>query len=116
MTALKPHSKAGQLRAADKMLRALLRTPKTRGGLVAAVKSAQISRNYVFGWLSERRRDGSVTKLRSSTTVMYQIASHVVCEVPAESVYPSWLDPRALPVSTNRTAYIDGAAVKGIEK
>jgi hypothetical protein len=111
MSALKVNSKAGQVRAAERILEGLLRTPKTRGGLVAAVITNHISRNFVFGWLSEKSRDGTLTKLKSGSNVMYQIAKHVVVEVPAESAYPSWLDPRWLPLAAGRTVYIDGVLI-----
>lgn len=112
MTAPNPQSKAGQLRAAEKTLRGLLRTPKTRSGLCAAVTGGRISRNFVYGWLAERGRDGTVTTLKSSTHVMYQIANHLVQELPVQSVYPTWLDPRALPLSSSRAVHIDGILVK----
>lgn len=112
MTAPNPTSKAGQLRAAEKTLRGLLRTPKTRNGLVAAVCKGHISRNFVYGWLAERRRDGTVTTLKSGVTVAYQITAHVVIEVPKESVYPTWLDPRALPMAASRAIHIDGKIVE----
>lgn len=112
MTAAKPDSKAGQLRSAERTLRALLRTPKTRNGLVAAVTKGHISRNFVFGWLAERRRDGTVTTLKSGTKVMFQITSSIVIETPVQSEYPSWLDPRSVPAAGSRTLYVDGKIVE----
>lgn len=112
MTAPNPTSKAGQLRAAEKTLRGLLRTPKTRNGLVAAVCNGIVGRNFVYGWLAERRRDGTVTTLKSGKNVAFQIAKHVVIEVPAESVYPAWLDPRIVPMAASRAIHIDGKIVE----
>jgi hypothetical protein len=108
----KPISKAAQLRQARRILLTLLRTPKSRTGLQAAVKSQLISRNYVFGFLSEGRRDGTLVTFKSGPTVMYQIATTIVEEVPAEGIYPSWLDPRTLPTATSRLVVIDGDAVQ----
>jgi hypothetical protein len=111
MSAFKANSKAGKIRAAEAILRGLLRTPKTRGGLVAAVTTNAISRNFVFGWLSDKTRDGTVTTLKSGDSVMYQITKHVIEEVPSISLYPSWLDPRILPMAIKASLYIDGALV-----
>lgn len=104
-------SKAGQLRQAEKTLRGLLRTPKTRVGLIAAVAKGSISRNYVYGWLSERRRDGTITVLKSGATLMFQVAPATVSEAPEPSLYPLWLDPRALPLSTGRTVVVNGVVI-----
>jgi hypothetical protein len=105
----RPDSKAGRLRAADKLIRSLLRTPKTRGGLIAAVAGKEISQNFVYGWLSERRRDGTVTVLKGAgQQVMYQISEHVVVEMARPGIFPSWLEPRHLPVADKRCVYIDG--------
>lgn len=108
----KPLSKAAQVRQAEKVLTALLRTPKTRDGLVAAVKTKTISRNYVYGFLAEGRRKGALTTLQSGRQVMYQVATAIVQEKSVASVYPSWLDPRALPMSTSRVVAVDGRIIK----
>lgn len=108
----KPDSKAGQLRKADKVLRALLKTPKSRPGLLAAVVGGSISRNYVFGWLAEGRRDGSLTVFKSGAVVMYQLPSANVDETPPPSGFPTWLDPRALPPSTGRTVVVGGVVIR----
>jgi hypothetical protein len=108
----KPPSKAAQTRQAERTLLGLLRTPKTRNGLIAAVKSQTITRNYVFGFLSEGRRNGTLTTHKSGALVMYQVATAVTDEKPVESPFPSWLDPRSLPVSTSRVVVVDGVIVK----
>lgn len=112
----KPDSKAGQLRAADKLIRRLLRTPKTRAGLIAAVTSSgKVSRNFVYGWLSENTRNGTVTVLKSASTGRqphYQITEHIVVEVATLGAYPSWLEPRALPMATSRQVFISGQTTK----
>lgn len=108
---MKPESRAAQARQADLVLRRLLRTPKTRPGLIAAVTSRMISRRFVFGWLTESLRTGLVVELKGGTTKTYQIKGVVIAEAPRISEYPSWLDPQALPQVMERTAYIDGRRV-----
>jgi hypothetical protein len=105
----KPDSRTVRAREADKLLRRLLRTPKTRAGLIAAVASHKVSGNFVYGWLSENQRNGTVTVLKSSGRLFqYQISEHVVIETAAPGTYPSWLEPRALPVAAARRVFIDG--------
>lgn len=107
----KPLPKAEQLRRANKMLSALLRTPKTRAGLIAAVTTGAISRNYIYGWLSEGKRNGTLTVLKTRNSLTYCVAAKVVQEVAQESVFPTWLDPRVLPALCGRRAYLDGKRV-----
>lgn len=109
-------STAAQVRQAEKTLLGLLRTPKSRPGLIAAVVKGKISRNYIFGWLAERRRDGTLTVHKSSGAVMYQIAVHGVSETPIESVYPRWLDPRSLPTAASRVVVVDGIVIKNLRE
>ena len=99
-------------RQAEKVLTRLLRTPKTREGLVAAVTSRMISRRFVFGWLTEQTRNGNVVVLKSSGRVAYQLKGFEIREPTATSAYPSWLDPRALPPVIDRTLFLDGLVVK----
>jgi hypothetical protein len=99
--------------AAEKMLLALLRTPKTRAGLVAAACTHEgISKNFVYGWLVEAGRSGVVTMLRSVNPVQYQATDSIVVERPAESGYPAWLEPRTLPTSIGRHVVINGKPIK----
>ena len=107
----KPESRAAMVRQAEKVLLALLRTPKTRSGLIAAVAGESISKRFVFGWLSEHSRNGVVVVLKSTTTVSYQLATHQIIERPALGVYPTWLEPRELPDVSARQAYLDGKVV-----
>lgn len=93
------------------MLTALLRTPKTRPGLIAAVNGEGISRNYVYGWIAAGLRDGSLTVLKSTTHLMYQDSKFVVLESPSQGIYPTWLEPRGLPPMVGRRIYIDGRPV-----
>lgn len=111
-----PVSKASQFRQAERILRALLKTPKTRAGLIAAVSvKGVITKHFVFGWLAERRRDGTLVVLKSMGENWYQVAPDSVQEIPSLSVYPSWLDPRALPISSGRVVAVDGVVLKPTE-
>lgn len=104
-------SRAQRVRQVESMLRALLRTPKTRSGLVAAAVSRGVSKNFVYGWLASHRTDGTVAELKSMRTTMYQMADQAVFEVPVEGQYPSWLEPRVLPMSGARRVFIDGTPI-----
>jgi len=110
MPEVTPPSKRAVVRGAERVLLQLLRTPKTRSGLVAAVQM-KVSRNFVFGWLTEQCRSGRVVMLKSAATRMYQLSGGVVIEKPTEGLYPPWLEPRALPVAVSRRVFIDGAPV-----
>lgn len=106
-----PSNKLATTRQAGKLLHSLLRSPKTRAGLIAAVSGSGVSKNFVYGWLSAQLRTGAVVALKSSRPLSYQIARHAVTERPAEGLYPSWLEPRTLPDTTQRIAYYDGKSV-----
>jgi hypothetical protein len=110
MTAAAPVSRREFARKANALLLGLLRTPKTRAGLIAAL-SGGLGRNYVYGWLSERVRDGTIVELKTCKPPAYQVATAVIFEQPAPSMYPAWLDPRALPLSERKHNYIDGKPV-----
>lgn len=112
MPRAKPDSRAAQARAAERTLLALLRTPKTRPGLIAAVAAKNITRRFVFGWLSEQVRGGRLLVLKSSRQVMYQLGTGSVDETPHEGNYPAWLEPRALPTANSRRTYLDGQRVE----
>lgn len=92
-------------------LTCLLRNPKSRAGLIAAVRSELIGRNFVYGWLTEECRAGRVTVLKAGHSVTYQLTSCIPRESPVPSPYPNWLDPRALPLSDTRHVYLDGREV-----
>ena len=101
-------TRTAQARQANKVLRALLRTPKTRAGLIAAVATRKISRRFVIGWLSDKQRTGAVVILKSGTYVTYQLAAYFRGEEAEAGKFPSWLEPRQLPEVSNRQAYISG--------
>jgi hypothetical protein len=101
---------------AEALLKALLRTPKTRAGLIAAAITQEgITKNFVYGWLTEASRTGIVTMLKSTNPVQYQLTSHIVIEKPAEGFFPTWLEPRDLPSVDRRRIYIDGKAVQQLQ-
>lgn len=112
MAPVNPNSRAAQVRRAEVVLTRLLKTPKTRNGLVAAVTSKKISRNFVFGWLANQVVSGGVVKLKSGALVTYQIKGTVILENPALSGFPSWLDPRTLPTVSEHKIFIDGLLVE----
>lgn len=110
----KPVSKAAELRQTNRMLMALLKTPKTRAGLIAATATTltgTVSKNFIYGWLSEGKRNGTLTVLKTRNSLTYCVATRVVQEVAQGSAFPSWLDPRVLPMSCDRRAYLDGKRV-----
>jgi hypothetical protein len=112
MAPVNPNSRAAQVRRAEIVLTRLLKTPKTRNGLVAAVTSKKISRNFVFGWLANQVVSGGVIKLKSGMLITYQIKGEVILENPALSEFPSWLDPRSLPAVSERKVFVDGLLVE----
>lgn len=107
----RPPTKKATIEAAQALLEGLLRSPKTRAGLIAAVAPG-LSRNYVYGFLSEQVRTGRVTVLKTMDPPQYQMTEYIVIEKPRSSEFPLWLDPRAIPVSVRRDVYIDGKLVQ----
>jgi hypothetical protein len=106
-----PPSRKSVVRKADVLLSRLLRTPKTRAGLLAAIQGSGVSRNFLYGWLSDQVRTGAVAPLKSTKPVSYQLAHLVIAEQPPPGLYPSWLEPRTLPASASRRAYLNGKPV-----
>lgn len=103
--------KRADARTARHLLERLLRTPKSRAGLVAAVKVHGIGRNFVFGYLTSELRVGRILVLKSGVSIMYQRAECVVHEAPAPRDFPTWLEPRSLPLARGRRIFIDGREV-----
>lgn len=110
-TKLRPGSRRAQVAAAEKILVALLRSPKSRSGLIAAVAGKKISRHFVFGWISRQLTVGAVAQLKSTFPPMFQLSECVVEEHSAPSQYPSWLDPRQLPPSQGRRVFAAGRPI-----
>jgi hypothetical protein len=104
-------TKRERVEAAYRVLDSLLRSPKTRAGLIAAVADT-MSKNFVYGYLSQQIHTGAVTVLKASDPPLYQMTEYVVIEKPKASVFPGWLEPRALPTSTQRLVHIDGKLVQ----
>lgn len=111
MTGPRINSRRAQVRRADALLRALLRTPKTRAGLIAAVTGKKISRHFVYGWLSQQLTTGEVAVLKSVHPTTYQLNVAILQEQAAPGVFPTWLEPRALPLSRARHVYISGRSI-----
>lgn len=96
-----PNAKAGA------RLTALLRSPKTRAGLVASVADLGLDEWFVQGWLSTE-----VTAKRVIKVYMHRekVEMFVHCSTPHEVVgrttnYPSWLEPAKVPVYSDRRLY-----------
>ena len=108
---MKAESRRSQVRKAEKTLSALLRTPKSRAGLIAAVSGKSITRHFVYGWLTEQLRSGTVSQLKSTQPVTFQITTLVIVERPTVGTYPTWLEPRLLPDAAGRRVFLDGKAI-----
>ena len=104
-------SRAAAIRKAERTLSILLRTPKTREGLIAAVTSEKVSRRFIFGWLAEQVRTGNVSRLNSGHSVAYQVRGTFITEPTRVGNYPTWLEPRALPTVRSGSVFIDGTLV-----
>jgi hypothetical protein len=104
-----PNSRAGQVRKAENLLKRLLKTPKTRNGLVAAVADKAITKNFVYGWLATQVSSGAVIRLKSASSITFQLKGIVIVETPCFKGFPTWLDPRTVPVVRDRKVFIDGA-------
>ena len=113
MAQVNPDSKASHIKRAKALLEALLRAPKTQGGLIAAAATKGVSRNFVYGWLANATRTGEVLVLKSTEPVTYQNASRAAAEASSSGDFPTWLEPRGLPAFTGRSAYIDGKPLTG---
>ena len=88
-------------------LTALLKSPKTRAGLIAAVADLGVDEWFVQGWLSSE-----VTAKRVIKVFMHRDNAEmfVHCTTPTEVVarnsnYPSWLEPSRVPVYGERRLY-----------
>lgn len=92
----------------EAVLRALLRSPKTRDGLIAAVAGKGLSKHFVFGFLSVAVRDGEVVRVRTGKVETFQLAERFSVEEPAPGVWPTWMDPRTLPVVCSRRIFLTG--------
>lgn len=106
----KAPTRRATVRKVEAMLLKLLRTPKTRSGLIAASKGSGVTRNFLYGWLTEQVRSGDVAELKSVKPAAFQLAELVSSETPPPGFYPEWLEPRALPEISGRRAYFDGRA------
>lgn len=92
---------------ASKRLKALLKSPKTRAGLVAAVADLGLDEWFVQGWLSTEVTAKRVIKIHMHRE---KAEMFVHCTVPQEivgreTVFPSWLEPAKVPVYGERRLY-----------
>lgn len=99
----------------EKALISLLAQPRTREGLIAMGRAHGMSAHFVYGWLTNSQRIGTVVKHRAGSHVTYSLSTGVVEEGATPSTYPAWLDPRTLPVSRGRTVVVDGVVISSPE-
>ena len=95
----------------DRLLRALLRSPKTRQGLAAALADRGLSESVVDGWLAQSLAAGVVAKARHGETDTYlYVLSGREARLPRQgSTLPAWLDPPiTLPEYSQRRVYRGG--------
>lgn len=92
---------------AKQILLALMRTPKTRPGLVAAVAN-KVGRRHVYGWLGDWLRTDVIVQQKGSNCLYYMLPSAVPQIFVKPSIYPTWLDPRFLYQAVERRVYIAG--------
>lgn len=96
----------------EKSLITLLVQPRTREGLIALGRGHGLTEHFIYGWISNAVRIGTVIKHKAGGQVTYSLSSGVVEEKVEPSVYPPWLDPRTLPVARSRAMYVDGVPLK----
>lgn len=93
--------------AVDQLLMSLLRTPKTRAGLAAAVADKGVSEGRVTGWLSRAEARGLVVKAGAVAGKPSFVRAGYEARHPAPPpMYPAWMDPTPkLPEATRRRVY-----------
>lgn len=89
---------------ATSRLHGLLRSPKTKEGLSAALSDLDLSIHFLSGWLSRELKAGRVMQAHRKFQGRTQ---YVMCSTPVdppntESIYPAWLDCRNLPAYDRR--------------
>ena len=95
----------------DRLLRALLRSPKTRQGLVAALSDRGLSESVVDGWLAQSLAAGLVAKARcgETDTFLYVLSGREARLPGKDTCLPVWLDPPiTLPEYSQRRVYRGG--------
>lgn len=101
-----------------RILRALLRSPKTKEGLAAAVADQGLSKAAVDGWLTLALDAGEVLTVSSAIspsrvtrhTRLYVLAGQEVQVIQPPSIFPAWMDPTIrFPEYLSRRVYRSGA-------
>lgn len=92
---------------ANKRLTALLRSPKTKSGLVAAVADLGFDEWFVQGWLSHQLQTKQVlrTHVHGEHEELFVVCSAPRDVAPVGSAFPAWLMPRAVPPFVDRCVY-----------
>ena len=99
----------------EEVMLGFLRKPRSRAALEALASDRKFVKKYVIAWLNKEIRTGRVVKHKSGNAVLYSLDLGYVHEEATPSEYPSWLDPRTLPVSRNRTLIVDGVATSQVK-
>ena len=91
---------------AERLLRGLLRSPKTRKGLFAAVAAQGYTRNWVYGWLASALYTGLIVVHRGGRDPQYVLASEDDLHVhDSTAAYPAWMCPKPPPPFAARRVY-----------
>jgi hypothetical protein len=94
----------GTLVRAARRLSALLKTPKTKRGMAAAVSDLALSQWFVSGWLSREMKAGRVIEVhqRVRGQKLYVLATTQVEPPKVDTIYPAWLCPQEVPQYASR--------------
>lgn len=85
---------------ADAIVRKLLRTVKTRQGLIALAAQHGLTRNWVYGWLAWAEQSGLVTCVKKGKNPQYVLCAASDWRPPqGVAPYPGWLCPKAAPIA-----------------
>lgn len=85
---------------ADAIVRKLLRTVKTRQGLIALAAQHGLTRNWVYGWLAWAEQSGLVTCVKKGKNPQYVLCAASDWRPPqGVAPYPGWMCPKAVPIA-----------------
>lgn len=107
------------LEQANSTLFALLRSPKSKAGLRAAVAGQGLSIHFITGWLSQQMKEGTVIPVQQvqGADLMYVLGGAPALPEATPTKYPAWLEPRALPQFKERrlVSMLEGTAEQQLE-
>lgn len=93
-------------RKADKRLRALLRSPKSKRALYACLELDGVSKKFVDGWLVAALQQGDVVKHGAGLGMTYQLVTGVSEAPEFLSQYPEWLAPKKVPAFSSEDRHV----------